>query len=156
MRDFLFVQSKELIRTRHLLILTLMNVREDKMTYEFGLKVIQVLCVPVLFRIIRRTKREYILFDVVEWVVQLNNYKHDIRNSKRSFPYSLCRIRTRDSQSIKERALYYSLFNFILVIHNSWCSELITSHFDKTKILNSTTIIFKGRNLSLLNLFCRH
>ena len=49
MRDFLFVQSKELIRTRHLLILTLMNVREDKMTYQFRLKIILVLCVPVLF-----------------------------------------------------------------------------------------------------------
>ena len=63
-----------------------MNVREDKMTYQFGLKIILVLCVPVLFRIIRRAKREYILFDVVKWVVQLNNYKHDIRNSKNSFP----------------------------------------------------------------------
>ena len=60
-----------------------MNVREDKMTYQFGLKIILVLCVPVLFRIIRRAKREYILFDVVKWVVQLNNYKHDIRNSKK-------------------------------------------------------------------------
>ena len=49
-RDFLFVQSKELIRTRHLLILTLMNAREDKMTYQFGLKTILVLCVPVLFK----------------------------------------------------------------------------------------------------------
>ena len=81
------IQSKELIRTHHLLILTLMNVSEDKMTYEFGLKIIQVLCVPVLFRIIRRAKQEYILFDVVKWVVQLNNYKHDIRNSKKSFSY---------------------------------------------------------------------
>ena len=81
------IQSKELIRTHHLLILTLMNVSEDKMTYEFELKIIQVLCVPVLFRIIRRAKREYILFDVVKWVVQLNNYKHDIRNSKKSFSY---------------------------------------------------------------------
>ena len=89
------------------------------MTNHFELKIILVLCVPVLFRIIRRAKGENILLDVVKWVVQLNNYKHDIRNSKRSFPYSLCRIRTRDSQSIKERALYYSLFNFILVIHNS-------------------------------------
>ena len=69
------------------MILTLMNVREDKMTYQFGLKIILVLCVPVLFRIIRRAKREYILFDVVKWVVQLNNYKHDIRNSKKSFSY---------------------------------------------------------------------
>ena len=38
--EFLFVQSKELIRTHHLLILTLMNVREDKMTNKFGLKII--------------------------------------------------------------------------------------------------------------------
>ena len=73
MRDFLVVQSKEVIRTRHLLILTLMNVREDKMTYQFGLKIILVLCVPVLFRIISREK-----LDVVKRVVQLNNYKHDI------------------------------------------------------------------------------
>ena len=36
-----------------------MNVREDKMTYQFGLKIILVLCVPVLFRIISREKREY-------------------------------------------------------------------------------------------------
>ena len=57
------------------------------MTYQFGLKIILGLCVPVLFRIIRRAKREYILFDVVKWVVQLNNYKHDIRNSKKSFSY---------------------------------------------------------------------
>ena len=57
------------------------------MTYQFGLKIILGLCVPVLFRVIRRAKREYILFDVVKWVVQLNNYKHDIRNSKKSFPY---------------------------------------------------------------------
>ena len=82
------------------------------MTYQFGLKTILVLCVPVIFRIIRREKREYILFDVVKWLVQLNNYKHDIRNSKRSFPYSFCRIRTRDSQSIKERDLFYN-FRFI-------------------------------------------
>ena len=64
-----------------------MNVREDEMTYQFRLKIILVSWVPVLFRIIRRAKREYILFDVVKWVVQLNNYKHDIRNSKKSFPY---------------------------------------------------------------------
>ena len=83
----MFVQSIELFRTRHLLTLTLMNVREDKMTYQFGLKIILVLCVPVLFLIISRAKREYILFDVVKRVVQLNNYKHDIRNSKKSFSY---------------------------------------------------------------------
>ena len=64
-----------------------MNVREDEMTYQFRLKIILVSWVPILFRIIRRAKREYILFDVVKWVVQLNNYKHDIRNSKKSFSY---------------------------------------------------------------------
>ena len=83
-----------------------MNVREDKMTL--------VLCVPVLFRIIRRAKREYILFDVVKWVVQFNNYKHDIRNLKKSFSYKFRRIRTRDSQSIKERDLFYN-FRFISI-----------------------------------------
>ena len=45
---------------------------------------------------------------------------------------------------------------FYLLIHYSWCSELITGHCDKTKILNSTDMIFKGRNLSLVNLFCWH
>ena len=64
-----------------------MDAREDKRTYQFGIKIILVLCVPELFRIIRRAKREDILFDVVEWVVQFNNYKHGIRNSKKSFPY---------------------------------------------------------------------
>ena len=36
----MFVQSKDLIGTHHLLILTLLNVREDKMTYHFGLQII--------------------------------------------------------------------------------------------------------------------
>ena len=39
-----------------------MNVREDKITYQFGLKIILVLCVPVLFRIISRAKPEYSFF----------------------------------------------------------------------------------------------
>ena len=69
-----------------------MNVREDKMNKHFGLKIIQGFCVLVLFRIIRRAKQENILLDVVKWVVQLYNYKHDFRNSKRSFPCSFCRI----------------------------------------------------------------
>ena len=42
-------------------------------------------CVPVLFRVSRRAKRQNILLDVVQRVVQHNSYKHDIRNSKRSF-----------------------------------------------------------------------
>ena len=82
------------------------------MTNHFGLKIIWVFCDPELFRLIRRAKGENILLDVVKWVVQLNNYKHDIRNSKKEFPYSFCRIRTRDSQSIKERDLFYD-FRFI-------------------------------------------
>ena len=89
-----------------------MNVREDKMTNHFGLKIISVFCVPVLFRLIRRAKGENTLLNVVKWVVQLNNYKRDIRNSKRSLPYSFCRIRTRDPESIKESDLFYD-FRFI-------------------------------------------
>ena len=54
------------------------------MTNHFGLKIIQVFCDPELFRLIRRAKGENILLDAVKWVVQLNNYRHDIRNSKRS------------------------------------------------------------------------
>ena len=37
--------------------------------------------VPVFFRLSKKTKREIILLDVVNWVVLLNNYKHDKRNS---------------------------------------------------------------------------
>ena len=92
------------------------------MTNHFGLKTISVFCVPVLFRIIRRAKRENILLDVVKRVVQLNNCKHDIRNSKRSFPYSFCRIRTRDPQYIKERNLFY---NFRLISRESQNSEFM-------------------------------
>ena len=109
---FLFVQTKELIRTHHWLILMSMKVREDKMTYYLGPQIGKTYlnyCVTVLFGVSRRAKRENILLDVVKWVVQLNNYKHDIRNSERSFPYSLRRIKTRDSQSIKERGLFYNL-----------------------------------------------
>ena len=49
--------------------------------------------------------------------------------------------------------LYSSLFILILLIHYSRCSELITGHCDKTQILNSKNMIFKGRNLSLVNCF---
>ena len=42
-------------------------------------------CVPVLFRVTGRAGRKNILLDVVQWVVQLNNYKHNIRNSKKEF-----------------------------------------------------------------------
>ena len=62
-----------------------MKVREDKKTNYLGPQIGKTslnYCVPVLFRVSRRAKREIILLDVVKWVVQLNNYKHDIRNSK--------------------------------------------------------------------------
>ena len=42
-------------------------------------------CVLVLFRVTGRAGRKNILLDVVQWVVQLNNYKHNIRNSKKEF-----------------------------------------------------------------------
>ena len=64
--------------------------------------------VPVLFRVSKKAKHENILLDVVKWVVQLNNCKHDIPNSERSFPCSFRRIRTRDSQSTRERGLCYN------------------------------------------------
>ena len=49
---------------------------------------------------VRRARRKNILLDV-KWVVQLKNYKHD-------FPHSFRRIKIRDSQSIKERDLFYN------------------------------------------------
>ena len=80
----MFVYTKELIRTHHLLILTLMNVREDKMTNYSGPQIGKsslTCCVPVLLRVIRRVKQENIILDVVKWVV---------------------------SQSITERGLFYN------------------------------------------------
>ena len=110
---FLFVQTKEPIRTHHYLILTSIKVSVDKMTNYLGPQIGNTslnYCVRVLFRVIRSAKRENILLDGVKWVVQLNNYKHDIRNSERSFPYSFRRIRRGDSQSIKERGLCYNFW----------------------------------------------
>ena len=40
--------------------------------------------VPVFFRVNKKTKRENILLDVVNWVVLLNSYKHDKRNSSKT------------------------------------------------------------------------
>ena len=80
----MFVYTKELIRTHHLLILTLMNVREDKMTNYSGPQIGKsslTCCVPVLLRVSRRVKQENIILDVVKWMV---------------------------SQSIKERGLFYN------------------------------------------------
>ena len=82
-----------------------MNVREDKMNNSLGLKIGKTslnYCVPVLFRVSRRARRKNILLDV-KWVVQLKNYKHD-------FPHSFRRIKIRDSQSIKERDLFYNFW----------------------------------------------
>ena len=82
--EFLFLQTKELIRTHHELILTLMKVRGDKMTNYRGLQIGKpclARCVPVLLRVSRRFKQENIFLDVVKWVV---------------------------SQSIKKRGLFYN------------------------------------------------
>ena len=80
-----------------------MNVGEHDMANNLGLQII-----AFLFRVSRRAKRENILLAVVKWEVQLSNFKHDILNSKRNFSYSFRRIRTRDSQSIQERGLFYN------------------------------------------------
>ena len=92
-------------------LLTSTKVSEDKENNYLGPQIGKTYlnyCVPVLFRVSRRAKHENILLDVVKWVVQLNNCKHDIRNSERSFPCSFRRIRTRDSQSTRERGLCYN------------------------------------------------
>ena len=47
-----------------------MNVREDKMTYQFGLKIILFLCVPVLFRIIMAY---FIISDIFQDTVLIKN-----------------------------------------------------------------------------------
>ena len=80
------------------------------MTNYLGPQIVNIslnYCVPVLFRISRSAKRENILLDGVKWVVQLKNYKHDIRNSEQS-KKAFRRIRRGDSQSIKERGLCYN------------------------------------------------
>ena len=51
---------------------------------------------------VRRAGRKNILLDV-KWVVQLKNYKQD-------FTHSFRRIKIRDSQSIKERDLFYNFW----------------------------------------------
>ena len=73
------------------------------MTNSLGLQIGKTslnYCVPVLFRVTGRARRNNILPDV-KWVVQLKNYKHD-------FPHSFRRIKIRDSRSIKERDIFYN------------------------------------------------
>ena len=57
----------------------------------------------------------------MKWEVQLKNHKHDIRNSKGSFPYLFRRIKTTDSQLSKNVAYYIILdiFQDIVLIKNS-------------------------------------
>ena len=57
----------------------------------------------------------------MKWEVQLNNHKHDIRNSKGSFPYLFRRIKARDLQSSKNVAYYIILdiFQDIVLIKSS-------------------------------------
>ena len=73
------------------------------MTNSLGLQIRKTslnYCVPVLFRVTGRARRNNILLDV-KWVVQLKNYKHD-------FPHSFRLIKIRDSRSIKERDIFYN------------------------------------------------
>ena len=56
-----------------------MNAKEEKVTQDFKKENPLSIIVPVFFS--KKAKRENILLDVVNWVVLLNNYKHDNRNS---------------------------------------------------------------------------
>ena len=56
-----------------------MNAKEEKVTEDF--KKENPLSIIVLVFFSKKAKRENILLDVVNWVVLLNNYKHDKRNS---------------------------------------------------------------------------
>ena len=49
------------------------------------------------------------------------------------------------------------IYIFFLLVRNSWCTVLITFRYDKAKNLsmNSTNMIFKGWNRSLINLVFR-
>ena len=53
--------------------------------------------------------------------------------------------------------VFFCFFLFFLLVRNSWCTELITFRYDKAKNLsmNSTNMIFKGWNRSLINLVFR-
>ena len=53
--------------------------------------------------------------------------------------------------------IYIYIFFFFLLVRDSWCTELITFRYDKAKNLsmNSTNMIFKGWNRSLINLVFR-
>ena len=61
-----------------------MNAKEEKVTEDFKKENHLSIIVPVFFRVRKRAKRENILLDVVNWVVLLNNYKHDNRNSSKT------------------------------------------------------------------------
>ena len=74
-----------------------MNVGEDEMANNLGLQIIAFL---YYFEYVVGPNEKIFCSLAVKWEVQLNNFKHDILNSKRSFSYSFRRIRTRDSQSI--------------------------------------------------------
>ena len=52
-----------------------MNAKEEKVTEYFKKENLLSIIVPVFFS--KKAKRENILLDVVNWVVLLNNYKHD-------------------------------------------------------------------------------
>ena len=77
----------------------------------------------------------------MQWVVQLNNYKHNIRNSKKSFLYSFRPIKTRDSQSIKERGL---LCYFWLISRYSPNNEFMFLE-NESELCECRAIVFFGR-----------
>ena len=76
-----------------------MNAKEEKVTEDFKKENPLSIIVPVFFS--KKAKRENILLDVVNWVVLLNNYKHDKRNS-----FKTCLL-----PDIKMRAHVFICFN---------------------------------------------
>ena len=58
-----------------------MNAKEEKVTEDIKKENHLSIIVLVFFRVSKRAKRENILLDVLNWVVVLNNYKHNKRNS---------------------------------------------------------------------------
>ena len=86
-------------------------------------------CVPTLFQVNRRAGRKNILLDVVLWVVQLNNNKHNIRNSRRVFHNHFVQLKQETRNPSKNVAYFIisDLFQDIVQIKNSCFWKMIAN-----------------------------
>ena len=86
-------------------------------------------CVPTLCQVSRRAGRKNILLDVVLWVVQLNNYKHNIRNSRRVFHNHFVQLKQQTRNPSKNVAYFTisDLFQDIVQITNSCFWKMIAN-----------------------------